>query len=151
VIQLRRDYPILRRSRFLTGVHDAQLDISDVVWLSAGGHEMTTEEWNSGWIKCFGVMLDGRARKTAVARHGEDDSVLIIMNSSDGEVDFKLPHTTAGPQWTLLLDTNVADGATDTPFAFDSVYKPLAPLVPSPPLRGGGIRSAHFKCRGSTP
>jgi glycogen operon protein len=126
VIQLRRDYPILRRSRFLTGVHDAQLDISDVVWLSAGGHEMTTEEWNSGWIKCFGVMLDGRARKTAVARHGEDDSVLIIMNSSDGEVDFKLPHTTAGPQWTLLLDTNVADGATDTPFAFDSVYKVAA-------------------------
>ncbi len=123
VIQLRRDYPILRRSRFLTGAHDAELDISDVVWLGAGGHEMTEGEWNSGWIKCFGVMLDGRARKTAVARHGEDESVLIIMNSSDGEVDFKLPHTSAGPKWTLLLDTNVADGATDTSFAFGSVYK----------------------------
>jgi glycogen operon protein len=123
VIQLRRDYPILRRSRFLTGAHDAQLDIRDVVWLGAGGHEMTPDEWNSGWIKCFGAMLDGRARKTAVARHGEDDSVLIILNSSDGAVDFKLPHTTAGPQWTLLLDTNVADGAVNAPFAFDSVYK----------------------------
>ena len=95
----------------------------DVVWLSSGGQEMTPDEWNSGWIKCFGVMLDGRTRKTAVARHGEDDSVLIIMNSSDGEVDFKLPQTSAGPKWTLLLDTNVADGATATPFAFDSVYK----------------------------
>src|SRR6202000_2322092 len=41
VIQLRRDYPILRRSRFLTGVHDAQLDIRDVVWISADGKEMT--------------------------------------------------------------------------------------------------------------
>ena len=123
VIQLRRDYPILRRSRFLTGAHDAQLDIRDVVWLSAGGHDMTQDEWDSGWIKCFGVMLDGRARKTAVARHGEDESVLIIMNSSDGAVDFKLPHTSAGPKWTLLLDTNVADGVSATPFAFDSVYK----------------------------
>jgi glycogen operon protein len=123
VIQLRRDYPILRRSRFLTGAHDAQLDIRDVAWLSAGGHEMTQDEWNNGWIKCFGVMLDGRARKTAVARHGEDESVLIIMNSFEGEVDFKLPRTSAGPKWTLLLDTNVDDGATATPFAFDGIYK----------------------------
>ena len=68
-------------------------------------------------------MLDGRARKTAVARHGDDEGVLIIMNSADGAVGFKLPHTSAGPKWTLLLDTNVADGATDTSFAFDSVYK----------------------------
>jgi glycogen operon protein len=126
VIQLRRDYPILRRSRFLTGAHDAQLDISDVVWLSSAGHDMTADDWNSGWIRCFGAMLDGRARKTAVARHGDDESVLIIMNSADSEVDFKLPHTSAGPQWTLLLDTNVADGASATPLAFDSIYKVAA-------------------------
>ena len=126
VIQLRRDYPILRRSRFLTGAHDAQLDISDVVWIGADGKEMTTDEWNTGWIRCFGAMLDGRARKTAVARHGDDESVLIIMNSADSEVDFKLPHTSAGPQWTLLLDTNIADGASATPFAFDSSYKVAA-------------------------
>src|SRR3984893_5303056 len=80
LIQLRRDYPILRRSRFLTGEHDSQLDIRDVTWISAGGGDMTPEEWNTGWIRCFGAMLDGRCRKTAVARHGEDDSVLIIMN-----------------------------------------------------------------------
>jgi isoamylase len=123
LIQLRRDYPILRRSRFLTGEHDSQLDIRDVTWISAGGGEMTPEEWNTGWIRCFGAMLDGRCRKTAVARHGEDDSVLIIMNASEGEVDFKLPHTSAGPQWTLLLDTVFADGASDAPFAFDSSYK----------------------------
>ena len=123
LIQLRRDYPILRRSRFLTGEHDTQLDIRDVTWISAGGGEMTVEEWNTGWIGCFGAMLDGRCRKTAIARHGEDDSVLIIMNASEDEVDFKLPHTTAGPKWTLLLDTDFADGASATPFAFDSTYK----------------------------
>jgi glycogen operon protein len=120
---LRRDYPILRRSRFLTGEHDTQLDIRDVTWISAGGGEMTPEEWNTGWIRCFGAMLDGRCRKTAIARHGEDHSVLIIMNGSEGEVDFKLPHTSAGPQWTLLIDTNAADGAAVAPFAFDSAYK----------------------------
>ena len=74
-------------------------------------------------MKCFGMMLDGRARKTAIGRHGEDESVLVMLNSSEGAVDFKLPHTSAGPKWTLLLDTNVADGVSATPFAFDSVYK----------------------------
>jgi isoamylase len=123
LIQLRRDYPILRRSRFLTGEHDTQLDIRDVTWISAGGGEMTPEEWNTDWIRCFGAMLDGRCRKTAIARHGEDDSVLIILNSFEGVVDFKLPHTTAGPQWTLLLDTVFADGASASSFAFGDIYK----------------------------
>src|SRR4029077_20041082 len=89
VIQLRRDYPMLRRSRFLTGEHDKQLDIRDVVWVNANGGEMTDVDWESNWLRCFGVVLDGRARKTAIARHGEDDSVLIIMNSYEGSVDFK--------------------------------------------------------------
>jgi glycogen operon protein len=84
---------------------------------------MTSADWNAGWIKCFGMMLDGRCRKTAIPRYGEDDSVLIIMNSFDGEVDFKLPHTTAGPQWSLLLDTNNPDGGSGATFDFGSVYK----------------------------
>ena len=107
-----------------------------MTWISAGGGEMTVEEWNTGWIGCFGAMLDGRCRRTAIARHGEDDSVLIIMNASEDEVDFKLPHTTAGPKWTLLLDTNFADGASATPFAFDSIYKV------------GGRSFLAFCCRG---
>jgi glycogen operon protein len=46
------------------------------------------------------------------------------MNSYDGPVDFKLPHTTAGPRWTLWLDTNAADVVSpDARFDFDSVYK----------------------------
>lgn len=123
VIQLRRDYPILRRSRFLTGTHDTKLDIRDVVWVNANGSEMSSADWESGWLKCFGAVLDGRARKTAIARHGEDDSVLIILNSYEGEVDFKLPHTTAGPCWSLLLDTNAADGGSGARFEFDGIYK----------------------------
>lgn len=123
VIQLRRDYPILRRSRFLTGAHDTQLDIRDVVWVNANGGEMTSADWENGWQKCFGVVLDGRARKTAIPRRGEDDSVLIILNSYEGEVDFKLPHTTAGPCWSLLLDTTITDGASGDRFEFDAIYK----------------------------
>jgi glycogen operon protein len=123
VIQLRRDYPILRRSRFLTGAHDAELDIRDVSWINPGGSEMRETDWNNGWAMCFGMILDGRCRKTAIKRYGEDDSVLVVMNSFEGEVDFKLPHTSAGPRWTRLLDTSEPEDASGATFEFESVYK----------------------------
>ncbi|HBY27516.1 MAG TPA: glycogen debranching enzyme GlgX, partial [Bradyrhizobium sp.] len=59
MIKLRRDYPILRRSRFLSGDRDPQLEIRDVVWINASGAEMSQGDWTTGWIKCFGVVLDG--------------------------------------------------------------------------------------------
>src|SRR6201999_3808460 len=91
LIQLRRDYPILRRSRFLTGKNDPVLNVRDVIWINADGGEMTVGDWQTGWVKCFGMMLDGRARKTAIRRHAQDESALLIFNSSESEVDFKLP------------------------------------------------------------
>ena len=123
MIKLRRDYPILRRSRFLSGDRDPQLKIRDVAWISTSGVEMTPADWSTGWIKCFGVVLDGRARKTAIARAGEDDTVLVILNSYEGEVDFKLPETSAGPHWSLLVDTNQPEEPAGAQFAFESMYK----------------------------
>jgi len=58
-----------------------------------------------------------------MTRYGEDDSVLIILNSFEGEVDFKLPRTTAGPKWSLALDTSNPDGSSGAAFEFDSVHQ----------------------------
>ena len=109
LIKVLKDYPILRRSRFLTGKHDGELNVRDVTWINAGGGEMSQADWNTPWIKCFGMVLDGRARKTAMPRHGEDQTVLMIMNSFEGTVAFKLPEAVAGTQWSLLVDTNIPD------------------------------------------
>jgi isoamylase len=120
---LRQNYPILRRSRFLTGQHDEQLDIRDVTWINTDGGTMEQSDWDSSWAKCFGMMLDGRCRKTAMARHSGDDTVLIVMNSYEDGVNFKLPHTSAGSSWLLLLDTKAADVAPEQRFDFDSLYE----------------------------
>ena len=42
----------------------AQLDVRDVTWINANGGEMQQPDWDSASIKCFGMLLDGRARKT---------------------------------------------------------------------------------------
>jgi glycogen operon protein len=123
LILLLRDYPILRRSRFLTGKHDGELNVRDVTWISAGGGEMSEKDWDTPWIKCFGMLLDGRTRKTAMPRHGEDQTVLMIMNSFESTVPFKLPAAAAGTQWSLLIDSNVPDAPEGAHFAFGSSYE----------------------------
>jgi glycogen operon protein len=122
LIKLLRDYPILRRSRFLTGAHDGELNVRDVTWINAGGGEMSEADWETPWIKCFGMLLDGRTRKTAMPRHGEDETVLMIMNSFEGPVPFKLPDAIGGTQWSLLVDTNLPDAPPGAKFAFGSSY-----------------------------
>ncbi len=81
LIKLRQAYPALRRSRFLTGQCDEALDVKDVTWINANGHEMQDANWKDASMKCFGMMLDGRAQKTGIKRRGEDKTVLIVMNS----------------------------------------------------------------------
>ena len=40
IIVLRQSFPILRRSRFLTGEYNPDLDVKDVRWLSPGGQDI---------------------------------------------------------------------------------------------------------------
>jgi isoamylase len=123
LIKLLRDYPILRRSRFLTGQHDGELNVRDVTWINTGGGEMSQADWETPWVKCFGMLLDGRTRKTAMPRHGEDETVLMIMNSFEGAVAFALPQAVGGSQWSLLVDTNIPDAPPGAMFAFGSSYE----------------------------
>jgi isoamylase len=47
--------------------------------------------------------------------------VLVIFNGFAGTVDFKLPHTSAGPHWSILLDTNEPERAADS-FGFGTSF-----------------------------
>jgi glycogen operon protein len=123
LIKLRRSYPALRRSRFLTGQYDEALDVKDVTWINANGHEMENANWKDASMKCFGLLLDGRAQKTGIKRRGEDKTVLMVMNSYEGLVDFTFPKSEGGEAWTLLVDTNIPDAVSETEFEFGSIYQ----------------------------
>ncbi len=123
LIGLRRSYPVLRQSRFLTGQHDAALDVKDVTWINANGGEMQDANWKDASMKCFGMLLDGRAQKTGIKRRGQDTTVLLVMNSYEGLVDFTLPESEGGKAWSLLVDTNIPDAPPEAPFEFGSIYQ----------------------------
>lgn len=73
---LRHRYPILRRNRFLTGAHDETLDVKDLTWINAAGSEMTGEQWSDNNMRCFGMLMDGRARPTGVPQRGTEATLL---------------------------------------------------------------------------
>ena len=108
---LRRKYPILRRSRFLTGAYDEELEIKDLTWVNAAGTEMTGEEWSDPQMKCFGMLIDGRARPSGVRQRGAEAAMLLVLNSYYDLVEFTLPDCPGGQAWKLLVDTNIVDNA----------------------------------------
>jgi len=108
---LRHKYSILRRSRFLTGVYNKELGIKDVTWINGSDAEMKPEEWSDVSMHCFGMLRDGRAQPTGIRKHGEDATLLMVMNGHHDLVRFSLPETVGGSHWQLLIDTDLADDA----------------------------------------
>lgn len=67
--QLRHQYPMLRRTRFLTGEHNEDLGVTDLTWINANGSEMQQDGWKDRNMKCFGMLMDGRAQVTGIRKH----------------------------------------------------------------------------------
>ncbi|RBM07506.1 glycogen debranching protein GlgX [Novacetimonas cocois] len=99
---LRRQFPILRRGRFLTEAYNSELDIKELTWVNPTGNEMESADWDTA--RCFGLMLDGRARPTGLMKRGEDATLLLVFNAWHDVVEFTLP-SVSDQHWCLLLDT----------------------------------------------
>ncbi len=119
---LRRDYPILRRGRFMTGDFNEELQVKDVTWINASGQEMAGGDWEDGNMRCFGMLMDGRAQATGIRRRGSAATMLMVLNAYHDLVEFTLPDCTDGKHWKLLFDTNVPDEVREEPFSIGNVY-----------------------------
>jgi isoamylase len=123
---LRHKYPVLRRSRFLTGEYIEELGVKDVTWINANGTEMEDTHWGDSGMRCFGMQLDGRAQTTGVRQRGKEATLLIIINVHHDMVEFTLPACAGGEHWTRMIDTNETGDGGPTQFAAGDVYQVTA-------------------------
>ena len=119
---LRRRYPILRHSRFLSGEYNEDTGTKDLTWIATGGHEMGPGDWDDPNTRCFGMLMDGRAQETGIKRRGSDATVLLVFNGWQDVVGFTLPDPPDGTGWTLLVDTNQPDLADEPLFGTGDHY-----------------------------
>lgn len=107
IIRLRREQMVFRRRKFFHGRFIRGLNVKDISWINTDGKEMQDEIWNSGMVKCLGVVLVGNAIQE-VDEFGEriaGDTVLLLMNASAEDIRFILPESHPGFIWELCLDT----------------------------------------------
>ncbi len=119
---MRHKYPILRRSRFLTGEYSRELDVKDLTWINATGSEMRDEEWDDEGMRCFGMLIDGRAQPTGVRQRGTEATMLLVLNGHFDLVEFVLPAAPGGNTWARLIDTNLPDDGNASTFKAGDTY-----------------------------
>jgi isoamylase len=110
---LRHNYAILRRNRFLRGIYNEDLGVKDVTWINASGHEMKDSQWHDAGMRCFGMLIDGRAQPSGIRKRGGDATILLVFNGAEGGVNFTLPACAGGDEWTLMIDTNRPEADKD--------------------------------------
>ena len=119
----RHKFPILRRNRFLIGFYSEELGVKDLTWINANGKEMEDQHWGDSGMKCFGMLIDGRAQTSGITKRGDDATLLIVINEHNDMVSFTLPECAGGNCWTLLVDTNFeendAKGTFETGESYD--------------------------------
>ncbi|NMM00558.1 glycogen debranching protein GlgX [Paraburkholderia sp. RP-4-7] len=104
---LRHRLPVLRRGRFLSGEFNEALEVTDARWLSPDGTDLSQEQWDDPSMRCFGLVIDGRAQASGIRRPASDATLLLVLNAHHDVVNFTLPEIPDGDQWTCLLDTNM--------------------------------------------
>ena len=114
LIRIRRDNPILHRRRFFTGRPIQGAKVSDIIWLTPEGREMTDTEWHNGSVRCLGMLLNGEAMDEYDERgiRLRDDIFLLLVNSYWERVSFTLPGDQESNEWTVVVDTYA--NATET-------------------------------------
>ncbi len=106
---MRHRYPVLRRNLFLTGEFSRELGVKDVTWINANGSEMEDANWGDSDMRCFGMLMDGRAQATGIRQRGHEATLLMVVNGHFDLVTFTLPKHPGGSAWSRLIDTNILE------------------------------------------
>ena len=107
ILDIFHQQPVFHRRKFFSGRAISGEQAPDIAWINTDGVEMTEEQWNTPFARCFGVVLFGDS--IDVDEEGEEisgDTLLILFNADHSQtIPFKLPNIDEQGAWHLLVDT----------------------------------------------
>lgn len=111
LINLRLSHPVFCRRRWFQGQPIKGSKVEDIAWFSPDGVEMSDEHWNVGYAKSLGIYLNGLGIHWTDPKGQRitDDSFYVIFNAHHEPLEFTLPASKYGKQWTKIIDTSVED------------------------------------------
>ena len=123
LIAFRRDHPVLWRRKFFQG--QSIRGRADISWYSCDGSTMSDEEWDTSWVRCLGMLLNGQAMDEWDARgdYLRDDIILVLLNGHHEVMPFKLPGEVTAPRWQVVFDSNTPVITTDRSAAGEEIFE----------------------------
>ncbi|MEP7216498.1 MAG: glycogen debranching enzyme GlgX, partial [Anaerolineaceae bacterium] len=105
--RFRRDHPVLRRRKFFQGRPMRGEAARDIIWYGADGREMSEAAWHDPERRTLGMWLAGDALDLAPLDLDpvNANTVLILVNAGEGDIDFRLPAVPAPYHWSLSFDS----------------------------------------------
>lgn len=110
MITLRRDHPVFRRKRFLTGAA-----VSDLEWFTPAGTTMNDQDWVDPNARAIAIHLDGAddPDRDADGNTLTYDVLLVLVNGWWEPPKFAIPDVGRPARWQWVLDTYRSGGLPD--------------------------------------
>lgn len=124
IIAIRNEHPVTHRRRYFKNRQIQGEGIKDIRWLNTDGIDMNREEWETSFIRCMGMLLNGELMQE-MDEYGNNlkaDILLILVNSYWEPISFTLPHEVLGSRWKVLVDTDREERA-EKEEVVENVYK----------------------------
>ena len=105
--ELRRQHPVFRRRRWFSGRSIRGTEVGDIGWLRPDGEAMNDEDWDAGFARSLGMVLNGAAIPWPGPR-GEpvvDDTFAVLLNAHHEDLPWVVPGAPWGESWEVVLDT----------------------------------------------
>ncbi len=105
--ELRRDHPVFRRRRWFSGRSIRGTEIDDIGWLRPDGEPMSDDDWDAGFARSLGLVLNGGAIPWPGPR-GEavrDDTFAVLLNAHHEDIVWTIPGEPWGEAWQVVVDT----------------------------------------------
>lgn len=105
VARLRREHQVFRRHTFFDGRPVTKHGRKDVMWLTPSGVEMEDHDWNRDRSHAMTMWLSGDVHSHDTYRPWTDETFILLLNGTEGDVDFHLPGKPLADGYSRVLDT----------------------------------------------
>jgi glycogen operon protein len=107
LVRFRAEQPVLRRRHFFQGRPIYGSTIEDIAWFRPDGHEMTDQEWETGFSRGITVRLSGDAllEMDEEGNRAFGDSLMLLLNAHYECLTFTLPVSWPGAVWEVVFNS----------------------------------------------
>lgn len=96
LIALRKKFKMLRCTEFLTDLQDSEEGKKGIQWWNLEGRVMNEEDWNAGFVRCFGMCLVDDSESC-------ENVIFLIFNAHYEDLTFMMPPLKENQVWRLEL------------------------------------------------